>query len=72
MSAWLWKLNKHCACKKKYAWDCSICTLECDEDSDVTEQLKTYIWVKSLIDDLIITCDKIVSYLWTKLINSMK
>ena len=62
------KKIKHCLHKEDYVWNPSICACECDKDCDIDEYLKDCAFIKSLDDNLLITCDEIVlqSILMTK------
>ena len=51
---------KHCACKEDDAWNPNTYAYKCDKDCEIKEYLKNYTFVKSIIDDLVITCDEIL------------
>ena len=50
---------KHRACEEGYTWNPSICACECDKDCDIGEYLKYCECMKSLHDDLVVTCNEI-------------
>ena len=61
----LWRnetLIKHQKVSKYYDHDCSICACECDKDSEIKEYQKDSNFTKSLIDDLVVTCEEILDY----------
>ena len=49
---------KHRTCKEDYAWNSSTCACECYKDCDISEYSKDCKFMKSLVDDLVVTCDK--------------
>ena len=69
--------NCRCKCKKsikhlvcKNTWNSSTCACVYDKHCDIDEYLKHYICVRSNIDDLVITCDKIMNTTETVSISS--
>lgn len=46
---------KHLVCKKNYIRNLSVCACE------INEYLKSYTYMKRLIDDSVITCDEIIN-----------
>ena len=46
--------------KEDYGWNPSICASECDKDCDIDEYLKGCTRIKSLDNNLLITCDETV------------
>lgn len=55
---WVWKTVKHCTCKEGYACNPGICGCECDKDCNISEYLKDFEGVKSLVDDLVVRSDE--------------
>ena len=66
------KLIKHHVCKENYAWKPSTCACECDKHCEIDKYLKNCTCVKSIIDDLLVTCDKTEDTPETVSINSDK
>ena len=56
--------------KKDYFWNPSTCAYECDKDCDMSEYLKHFPYMKSLVDDLVVTCDQIIDILELVVISS--
>ena len=56
--------------KKDYAWSLSKCACECSKKCDIDQYLKGCACVKSVIDSLVIPCDKILDTSETETINS--
>ena len=59
------KINNN-ACKEDYVWNPSTWSCECE----IVEYLKDCEFMKSLADDLVVSCDEIVDTPETALINS--
>ena len=53
-----------CACKEDYTWNPRTYAWECDKDCEIDVYLKNCSSMKSLIDDLVITCDEVVVTIW--------
>ena len=64
------KLIKHQRCKQDYVLTPSICACECNKKCGVDEYLKSCTCIKSLIYNLVITCDEIVNTSGTASIDS--
>ena len=47
-------------CEDVYAWNPSIGLGGCDKDFKIDEWLKNCNCIKSLVDDLVVTCDEVV------------
>ena len=54
------KTNKHKADKKDYVWNPSTCACECDKDYEIYQCLNVCVYIKSINDDLVVTCEEIV------------
>ena len=52
---------KHCVCEEDYAWNPSIGACECDKYCDICEYLEDCTLMKSLVNDLVVTCDEILN-----------
>ena len=60
MSIWGYISIRHFICEKDYAWNISTCSCECARDCEISEYPKSWTCMKSLADDLVAACDKIV------------
>ena len=54
------KTNKHKAHKKDYVRNPSKCACQCDKDYEIYQCLKVCVYIKSIDDDLVVTCEGIV------------
>ena len=61
---------KNCVCKTDFAWIPSTCPCQCVKHCDINKYLKHCSCVKTIVDDLVITCDEIIDEPRTALINS--
>ena len=53
------KPKTHLACEKDYIWNPSTCACKCDKDCKIGEYFRDSLCIKSLVDDLLVTCDEI-------------
>ena len=51
------KINKYWVCKEDYVWNTCIGACECEKDLEIGGYLKDCTCKKSLIKDLLDTCD---------------
>lgn len=53
------KPMKHRVCKEEYVQNPTICAYKRDKDCEIGECLKDCTCAKNLVNDLVVTCDKI-------------
>ena len=56
---------------KKYALNPTMCACECDKNCEIDRYLKHCTCKKSIIDDLVFTCDEIIDMPETVSIDSI-
>ena len=64
------KSIRYWACEEDHVWNPSACTFECDKNCKIGEYLKSSECMKSAVDNLLVTCDKIVDTTETAPINT--
>lgn len=53
-------MQRYCTCEEDFAWNPSICACECNKNCKIGKCFKDCVCRKSLVDDLVITCNQIV------------
>ena len=48
-------LKKHRVCEEDYNRNPSVCASECDKDCNISESLRDYAYMESLVDDPVVT-----------------
>ena len=50
---------RYCTYEEDYVWNPSTCACKCEKDFEIGEYLKDLEYMKSLVDDTVVTCDEI-------------
>ena len=56
-------------CEEDYGWNPRICVCGCDKDFEIGKYLEDWTYMRSLFDDAVVICDKIVGIPETTSIN---